>query len=93
MKVGDECYFIDVNNNNKITQGLIEKETDHQFSIRVGTKIKRKKKKNVGISELEIKANIIRKANFWFQEEYGMSIPEGYKMFVEVFEEFPEKFV
>lgn len=93
MEIGDVCYFINQHNNDKITQGTITKETDKFFTINDGKSEVRKKKPNVFKSELELKSVIIRKANYWLQEEYGISIPEAYAMFVDVIEEFPEKFV
>jgi hypothetical protein len=94
LEVGSTCYYINQNNNDKITEGEITKETDKFFTISSGGfKEQRKKKSNVFKTEIELKATIIVKANYWLQEEYGISIPEAYKMFVDVVDEYPEKFV
>ena len=94
LEIGKTCFYINQNNNDKITEGKIIKETDKFFTV-VGCNgvEQRKKKQNVFEEELALKATIIRKANYWLQEEYGISIPEAYAMFVDVFEEYPEKFV
>jgi hypothetical protein len=93
LSVGDVGYYINQNNNDKITKGKIVKETEKFFTLDAGSKEQRKKKQNVYSTEIELKADVIRKANYWLQEEYGISIPEAYKMFVDVIEEYPEKFV
>ena len=92
-KEGETCFYID-DKTGSIVTGVITTVTTKFCMIDIGDGKPRRKTKRYVFNSLDsLKLSLIREVNYVLKDMHGMQLSDITKIFREMMEEYPEKFV